>query len=401
MAVPKTRSKAGTAGRSVKGQSSDKLSTLAGKKVSDNSTSTSGQVKNSSNRPLPRLPVEVIERILKLTLLRPTKLVPTSDPNHLAGTSHLLQLSKGFRELCLPFFYHSITISKQSHYVAFFGPEDGLFVGEKGRELWSFVKELGIVVGVDVPLLSSPSPLSPYYLIPLVIPSGGGRLDSLCLLDRPGSSSSVRRSLVFRDEYPPDTINFVKLFHTDAFQRGLVLCDMDEEELVDLTTEEIEDLLEMEINMLIPVNISIQRTRFNNHLLTSARPVHLVLSTNTIQDSPKLDTWPRKHPYVETYTHLSLFNSQTELSSPTMQQLLRWITGLQELVGTTERMVLEDFPKAVLEEFVQWVKDGKDFDLTMTMEGDRSEMFSLVERWVWEGENGEEVVLEPPREELD
>lgn len=79
-----------------------------------------------------------------------------------------------------------------------------------------------------------------------------------------------------------------------------------------------------------------------------------------------------------------------------MQQLLRWITGLQELVGTTERMVLEDFPKAVLEEFVQWVKDGKDFDLTMTMEGDRSEMFSLVERWVWEGENGEEVVLEPP-----
>ncbi|KAL7411836.1 hypothetical protein BDY24DRAFT_416749 [Mrakia frigida] len=72
----------------------------------------------TSHSPLPTLSLEVIERILKCTFLRPSKLIPASDPFHLVGSSHLLFVSKGFRELCLPFFYRCLLISRSSHYFA-------------------------------------------------------------------------------------------------------------------------------------------------------------------------------------------------------------------------------------------------------------------------------------------
>ncbi|KAL7414531.1 hypothetical protein BDY24DRAFT_414244 [Mrakia frigida] len=141
------------------------------------------QLHLASSRPLPRLPIEVLEKILKNVFLRPTQLLPTSDPFNLNGTSHLLLVSKGFRELCSPIFYQSVTITRPSHYVAFFNPEHGLFgTGEEGEKRWSFVRELSIAIGIEPPL-SSHSTSS--CLAALHLPSGR-TLQRVCLLHRAG-----------------------------------------------------------------------------------------------------------------------------------------------------------------------------------------------------------------------
>ncbi|KAL7414601.1 hypothetical protein BDY24DRAFT_369724 [Mrakia frigida] len=103
----------------------------------------SGTDDSVSSSVLPALPIEVIERILKYTFLRRSKLTPSSDPYHLNGTTSLLRVSRGFRELCLPFFYHSITITTSFHWTTFFDPEHGIFVaGEDGRKRWNYVREV-------------------------------------------------------------------------------------------------------------------------------------------------------------------------------------------------------------------------------------------------------------------
>ncbi|KAL7414642.1 hypothetical protein BDY24DRAFT_29399 [Mrakia frigida] len=151
------------------------------------SSRMSGTDDTVSSSVLPALPIEVIERILKYTFLRRSKLTPSSDPYHLNGTTSLLRVSRGFRELCLPFFYRSITITRSSDWTTFFDPEHGIFVaGEDGRKRWNYVRELAIVFDVVPPFVNSYSQVqdSQHYLSPMTLPSNDHHLDVLCVLDR-------------------------------------------------------------------------------------------------------------------------------------------------------------------------------------------------------------------------
>jgi len=93
--------------------------------------------------PCTGLPLEVLEQILSFSFLCWSKLIPASDLFNLNNTSHLLLVSKGFRLLCLPLFYKSVTITRRSHYTTFFNPERGIFVtGDDGKKPWSYVREV-------------------------------------------------------------------------------------------------------------------------------------------------------------------------------------------------------------------------------------------------------------------
>lgn len=145
---------------------------------------------------LPRLcsdfPVEVLERILKYTFVPSSPLTPFSDPFHLRGTSHVLLVSRGVRELALPFFYHTVIIRRSDHYTTFFDPELGLFNDKvTGEERWSFVRQVGIITGVGPPINPNPTiddeagfGRSFTALLPLRFPENH-RLERFCLLDHP------------------------------------------------------------------------------------------------------------------------------------------------------------------------------------------------------------------------
>ena len=131
----------------------------------------------------------MIERILKYTFVPSSPLVPSSDPFHLRGTTHLLLVSRAIRELALPFFYHTVNITRPSDYTTFFDPDNGLFVaGETGPRRWSLVRSLGLVYGVEPPVVSDPSltqvPSGAALLVPLAFPTRHPRLPTFCLLRR-------------------------------------------------------------------------------------------------------------------------------------------------------------------------------------------------------------------------
>ncbi|KAL7411863.1 hypothetical protein BDY24DRAFT_442887 [Mrakia frigida] len=119
------------------------------------------------------VPLEVLERILRYTFLRQTYLTPSSDPYPLRNTTHLLLVSRAFRELCLPFFFQSITIARPSDYITFFDPKDGIFVGEQGRRRWSFVKAIGFGWKAEPPSVF-PRGDNSSWIVPLLPPEGRG-----------------------------------------------------------------------------------------------------------------------------------------------------------------------------------------------------------------------------------
>ncbi|KAL7414417.1 hypothetical protein BDY24DRAFT_440389 [Mrakia frigida] len=131
------------------------------------------------------VPLEVLERILSYTFLRRSPLTPSSDPYPLRNTTYLLVVSKAFHELCLPFFFHSITIGRPSDYVAFFDPKEGIFVvGNKGRKRWSFVRELCFGPMVEPRAVFPEDEGKPWssWIVPLVVPSED-HLQTVCFLD--------------------------------------------------------------------------------------------------------------------------------------------------------------------------------------------------------------------------
>lgn len=132
---------------------------------------------------LPELPLEILERILLYTFRRRTETTPSSDPYPLRRTTHLLLVSRSFRELCLPIFFQSITIARPSDYITFFDPEDGLISGDEGEQRWSFVRELCIVSSIGPP--SAVAYSENCLLRPLAIPwrSSSNELEVLCLLE--------------------------------------------------------------------------------------------------------------------------------------------------------------------------------------------------------------------------
>jgi hypothetical protein len=131
---------------------------------------------------LAALPLEIIELILSYIFLPPSPLTPASDPYHLRGTSHILLVSHAIRRLALPFFYHTVIISRQSHLTTFFDPEHGLFsAGDSAQRRWNMVRELGLVLGVEAPIaLDVTLPQTSSYLLPLSVPERSPIL-TLCL----------------------------------------------------------------------------------------------------------------------------------------------------------------------------------------------------------------------------
>ena len=119
-----------------------------------------------------KVPLEVLERMIRYTFLRLTKFTPSSDPYPLQNTTHLLLVSKAFRELCLPFFFYSVTIARPSDYITFFDPESGIFVvGEEGRKRWSIVKALGFGYNVEPPSrFPTQEEDQSSWIVPLVAP---------------------------------------------------------------------------------------------------------------------------------------------------------------------------------------------------------------------------------------
>ncbi|KAL7413567.1 hypothetical protein BDY24DRAFT_441360 [Mrakia frigida] len=101
-----------------------------------------------------RVPLEVLERILSFAftpLASPSSSSSsaTSSNDLLApplGTSHLLIVSKGIRQLAIPLYYSTISIVHGTEWSTFLHPENGLLVGEDNEEKASFVKELWIDV---------------------------------------------------------------------------------------------------------------------------------------------------------------------------------------------------------------------------------------------------------------
>ncbi|KAL7414564.1 hypothetical protein BDY24DRAFT_414278 [Mrakia frigida] len=166
--------------------SMDLSSSLATSLPSFDSSSPSGTkdgLVKSQDGTLPGIPLEILERILRYTFLRRTRLSPSSDPYPLRNTTHLLLVSKAFRELCLPIFFQHLTIARPSDYITFFNPENGLFVaGEEGRRRWSYVEVLGFAHGVTPPS-RFPTEDDESWIVPLAAPVGD-RLQIICFFDK-------------------------------------------------------------------------------------------------------------------------------------------------------------------------------------------------------------------------
>lgn len=142
------------------------------------------------------LPTEILSHILSFLFLPPIPLTPTSSPSHLLGTSHVLLVSRTIYTLSLPHFYHTVILSRPSHFKHFFCPKTGIFTSDpdgmkgKGREdLWSHVRHLGIVSGVGAPVRPrKDGQFITAQLIPLVVPLLP-TLETACLLiSRTGTS---------------------------------------------------------------------------------------------------------------------------------------------------------------------------------------------------------------------
>ena len=148
----------------------------------------------------PTLPIEILERILSYTFLPPTRTHPYSDPHHLRGTTHVLLVSRAFRQLSLPFFHHSLTITRPSDFTTFFHSTDGLFAGPEGLNKWGLVKELALLTGVQPPLVADhPTEPGDPWVVPLSFPSSTHSVNLACIIDRrpiPPSPSAAPSTFV-------------------------------------------------------------------------------------------------------------------------------------------------------------------------------------------------------------
>lgn len=94
--------------------------------------------------PFPYIPDDVFSEILS-HLFNP----PNTQPTPLAHSSPLLLVSKRVRELTLPLFWRSITLTRSSHFVALFDPKKGLLHhGSLAVDRRGWIRELCIDAAV-------------------------------------------------------------------------------------------------------------------------------------------------------------------------------------------------------------------------------------------------------------
>ncbi|KAL7413895.1 hypothetical protein BDY24DRAFT_388490 [Mrakia frigida] len=134
------------------------------------------------------LPVELIERIIKLSFLPAGRRDPPPSP----PSTSLLSVSKAVRLLALPYFFEVVSIRRKEDWQTFFDPSSGIFVeGEEGERRWSWVKELVVPLEFPPPLNTHYTFGQPSYFIPLTIPNSK-KIDCLRYLPFPTESSDSR-----------------------------------------------------------------------------------------------------------------------------------------------------------------------------------------------------------------
>ncbi|KAL7414597.1 hypothetical protein BDY24DRAFT_440559 [Mrakia frigida] len=350
---------------------------------------------STGRKRLPDLPIEVLERILKYTFLRRSKLTPFSDPFHLNGTSFLLLLSKGFRELCLPFFYHTLAITRSSHYAVFFAPTDGIFsAGEVGEKRWNFVKELALVRGAFPPLVDPPRavinpPLS-FCFVDLTIPSRRN-LERVCLLEPPNK-------LAEDIEADPAVQNLISSVQADDFLRSRTRSRIWRYKQSGGWSEEsirieVDEVLRQEVLE----SISDERDRFSvRRLLPSLRPIAYQVSTSSLQPIRQY-LLPVDRRALGSYTELSLCYSPSvciaEISC--LYGLLRCIASAQATYGRAPQLRLDSVPSSVLLDFKSWL-EGSKRDRTGPLSSREWRLFSWTRTFVWELEDGTSVSITSP-----
>lgn len=125
--------------------------------------------------------METLENILAYAFPRQEPLTPFSWHYPHDGMTHLLLVSKAFRELCLPLLLHTVIVARPEALAILFHSETGLLVaGQEGRRNWGYVRELCLVDKLGFPLDTGYADDTD-GLVPLTVPDHRG-LDELCFL---------------------------------------------------------------------------------------------------------------------------------------------------------------------------------------------------------------------------
>ncbi|KAL7411324.1 hypothetical protein BDY24DRAFT_396396 [Mrakia frigida] len=94
-------------------------------------------------------PLEILHLILEFAFLPSTPLYSLSPSLHPSRFSPLplLLVSHSIRQICLPFFWRIVTLTRPQDWILLFHKDTGLLVqGEEGKRRWACVEELRIVV---------------------------------------------------------------------------------------------------------------------------------------------------------------------------------------------------------------------------------------------------------------
>lgn len=326
------------------------------------------------------LPVEVIERILKYTFLRRTPLTPSSDLFSLRRTTHLLRVSKSFRLLCLPIFYRSITITRPSHYTTLFGRDQGTFVvGEEGKQRWSFVREISIVVGVEPPIdFEATFSRECDAILPLkILPDH--TLDVVCLLER--------REAAAEEGKASDLLEFMKRLELvparwDAFRDAIV----NDDELSlgyyglpgsDLWKEE------EQFHMREMAKATFEQKRNEFYKLLWLDALETRIPTSVLSDPFLTTDWSDWHLDTSIPTRfLSVYFSKPSSSSVIWNLLLGDLIKLLDLFSFTLRVHLLGFSSSLLSPIQSYVTTGAPL-LSTSKRRVVSLRSRVVDLWTW------------------
>jgi hypothetical protein len=303
-------------------------------------------------------------------------LTPSSDWTHLKGTTHILLVSHAFRELALPFFFHTVVISRPEHYVTFFDPEHGLFVAdETARKRWSFVRQLGVVRWVRPEISPTDLPDGPEgnFLVPLQIPEGGNVKIS-CILDSNmwGPTPDWSRLSSFWNRHPLDSDD-------EELDSGLTSFEESVRDAIHKQKDRFIHRLNIRDTLSeLRMSTVAAATLDPDHPLPVADDYKLPLSVRLYH--VPLSTVPR-----DDFLHFQFMESgQFWASAPAMLvaplEYGRWwlerLAPLRASFGRFTVLRLEDFPRDHLEHMSKLAHDG------------------VV--WMWQDETKQEVVVVPP-----
>ena len=135
----------------------------------------------TNSLPEHRIPLEVLERILRYAILPQSDVKPTSSPPHQRRS--FLLISRAIYNLALPLLYHTVWITRPEQYVDLFDPVSGIFIAGKDEPArWKRVCQLAIRPPAVPPSSPASAKASASKLLPLQVPTGH-TLERLCFLE--------------------------------------------------------------------------------------------------------------------------------------------------------------------------------------------------------------------------